>query len=587
MIFTRLATRWNDVGFLGFAVFLYAVPARAAITNPEGNWQLIPPRSAEISSTYAGRGSAVGHLALSDFPGNAAGLIPATADIEYTASPRGITFYLSSDSGFPVLLNRHDRGDLPNVHSETQDVPGYACRQTTTFGFRFRFQSDTRMRFTLLQKIEFISTADVNNCSAYLSAIKEQLAAGTAPQPWPALAASGGIKVHRLQQLQEIDIDYLFHAHRLSPVTTLLPHCTDAPLFSVSPVDLNQINGVVPLGNLNPPGHTFPSPHLYFYLKRDNPANPLDFSAPSVSTPVRAMGGIRVTRVESSEQLSVSPTYSDYTVRYSACREAGGYYHHMPSLDPAFAAMVGPIGSDSCTTYSTGGTTYRNCSKSVSIDVPAGFVLGTAGGDMRANALDVGLRDQRVTLPLNSPAKHPSDLVNVVCAVDYMNDALKVSVQAFLGSYTGDYHRTAAPVCGGVAYDFPGTASGDWFFPGASTDHEDPHLGLVPDNTNPMLRSFSVGTSIASVPSGTYSFAPNPDSASLVNRAFELVAPGSVYCYESLGFVSGGSVGPPMARIMFLDMPDPTHLRIGSTSGVSSCGAPPFLMPADAVAFER
>ena len=137
-------------------------------------------------------------------------------------------------------------------------------------------------------------------------------------------------------------------------------------------------------------------------------------------------------------------------------------------------------------------------------------------------------------------------------------------------------------------YDVAGTGSGAWFFPGASTEHDDPHLALVPDYANPDLLSFSVGTSIASLPTGVYSYAPAADPGSLVNRRFDLVVPGQVYCYESLGFVSGGTLMPFFSgRIILLDMPDAMHLRVASMTGFSTCGAGPFVMPPDAATFVR
>jgi hypothetical protein len=579
--------------FLGFVAFglAHTAAADSKLSNPEGNWQLTAPASVVLSARYErGGGGKTGSLALADFPaesGNAAGLIPATANIEYQPSPAQITFHLSTGTSFLVALDKHGAGLAPQAHSETSAVPGYACIQKTSFDLGFKFSSDVKLVFTLLQRIEFVSTGATGNCADYLAGVATQLDAGTAPALWSLFAASGGIKVKKLPELKELDLSYAFAGLRLSPVTTLLPHCTDAPLFSIAPVDLTQVLGVVPLGNFNPPGHTLPTPHSYYYLKRANPANALDWSVPSVATPARAMGDVRITRVESSESLSSVPPYTDYTIRYSGCREVDGYYHHLSSLDPAFAGLVGPIDPSACETYATGGVTFRRCFKDVAIDVGAGYVLGTAGGNMQANALDVGMRDQRVTLAYISPTKHASDATRTVCATNYMAPALRLTVEGMFGSYAGDYHRTAAPVCGGVMHDVAGTASGDWFFPGASTDHDDPHLALTPNNINPAFSTFSVGTSVASLPTGVYSFAPAVDPAASVNRSFDAVVPGAVYCYEALGSFVAAGLESPVARIIFLDMPDSAHVRIASTGGVSSCGTGPFVMPAVAAIFER
>src|SRR5262250_950870 len=36
-------------------------------------------------------------------------------------------------------------------------------------------------------------------------------------------------------------------------------------VFSQSPLDPSVISSITPLGNLNPPGHTLPTNHIYFF----------------------------------------------------------------------------------------------------------------------------------------------------------------------------------------------------------------------------------------------------------------------------------------------------------------------------------
>src|SRR5262249_48230566 len=210
-----------------------------------------------------------------------------------------------------------------------------------------------------------------------------------------------------------------------------------------------------------------------------------------------------------------------------------------------------------CNTYSTGGVTVTQCRKTLSLDISAGFSLGTAGGTIRANALDVGMRDQRVTLDFISPAKYPPDRIHTVCAADYMEPSLKAAVESKLGNFSATVHRIRPPLCGEIMYDVAGTASGDWFAVGESTDHEDPHLALVPDNVQPNLLTFSVGTSVPSLSTGTFVFAPSLVPGTFVNQPFNSVTPAAVYCYGPIP--SGG-----VQRIIFLEMTDSTHLRIAS-----------------------
>ena len=503
------------------------------LSNPEGNWQLTPPTTAVLKTFYATEQAngahGKGRLLLSTFPGtagNIVGVVPPTVNIEYQPSPRQIRLYISDSDFFVIPIDSHGRGQA-EVDTRSEVVSGYACTQTTTLSIVVDFKSDTSMDFVVLQEIEFVSSAGTGNCTDYLATVKAQLEAGTATQPWIAFAESGGLKTRRLETLREIDLTYEFTGVRLSSTTTLLPHCTATPQLNLSPVDLAQVNGVVPLGNLNPPGHTFPTPHLYFYLKRTNPLDPLDFSFPSVSTPLHAPGNIRVHQVRRSE-YSTGPLpadhWSDYSIDYGVCRELTGYFHHVTTLSPEFETLVGPIGSEACETYSTGGVTVTQCHKNVSLDIGSGFVLGTAGGTLRANALDVGMRDQRVTLGLISAAKYP-DRVHTVCAADYMEPVVKAAVESKLGNFSGTIQRTVPPVCGGIMFDIAGTASGDWFAVGASTDNEDPHLALVPDNVNPNFLTFSVGTSVPSLGTGAFLFTPSLVPGSFVNQPFNLVTP--------------------------------------------------------------
>src|SRR5262249_52499765 len=251
------------------------------LADPEGYWQLTPPTIADLIAFYSNKqnnpgGSGLGEhsnglIVLSSFPadaGNVVGVVPPTVNIEYHESPRQITLYFSESDSFVVPLDDHGRGQA-DVHSQSQSVPGYACTEASTFSFAFEFKSDTSMSFVVLEKIEFVSAASSGNCSDYLASVRAQLESGTATQPWISCALSGGLKTKKLERLNEIELTFAFTGVRLSTTTTLLPHCgATTALLNTSPVDLTQVTGVVPLGNLNPSGHTFPSPHFYFYLRR-------------------------------------------------------------------------------------------------------------------------------------------------------------------------------------------------------------------------------------------------------------------------------------------------------------------------------
>lgn len=311
-------------------------------------------------------------------------------------------------------------------------------------------------------------------------------------------------------------------------VSSDLSACGSAELFTALPMALADLRGLVPLGNLNPSGHTFPTDHLYFYIRL---ADPSDNSSGPASVNVYAPGDVRITQVAATEYLSAEPSYTDYTLTFYSCDELHAYFGHMQSLSSSLSTQVGSLTSD-CETYSTGGANFRSCSKTVSIDVTAETLLGTAG---RAGqlALDFGAYDSRITsTALVSQDRFTTSYPYAVCPIDYFSASLKSDLEARFSSYTGETQRTTAPVCGEVGQDVSGTAQGIWFLPNTAVYPEDPHLVLAHDNVTPSIAVFSMGTSLTGVSSGIYTF--TPVDSGFVDRDFSSVTvDGNRYCYET------------------------------------------------------
>ncbi len=251
-----------------------------------------------------------------------------------------------------------------------------------------------------------------------------------------------------------------------------IPECqADAPLFEVSPLRVSDIQGINPLGNLNPPGHTFPSQHLYFYIRRENPTD--DRSSP-VSVPVFAPGHMWITSVEAAEYPSASPPFTEYSLYFSPCNQVSGYFHHVQTLTDDLLDRIGIYDVGRCDTdASTGDQTRRVCKKSLMIEVQAGELIGTAG-DRGSLAMDFGMRDGRVpALAYANSSRHYSnrsgfDQFHLVCAVDYYRPDVRDQLRARLGDHFGGKPRTIEPICGEVEQDEPGTAQGNWYKPGTA-----------------------------------------------------------------------------------------------------------------------
>lgn len=345
-------------------------------------------------------------------------------------------------------------------------------------------------------------------------------------------------------------------------------------IFSVSPIALNDVVGWVPLGNLNPPAHTFPTNHQYLY--HTNPGGGVLHSVAVV-----APGNITVTRARSTTYSSDG--HSDYSLDFTACREVSGNFGHIATIDASLASQLGPF-DQGCNSYSPEpGLTVTSCgSKKVSIALAAGAPIGTAGGTPGVYGIDFGLWDTRVTATVfanpsqwSTSSDHLDDY-HVVAASDYFAEPMRSAVAARLGSGDGTQLRTVAPLGGTIAVDLAGTAQGYWFKPGQPHFPESPHLAFVPDNVNPTRMVLSIGTSQPGIPSGGWSFLPA--SSGLVNRApASITADGQLRCAD---LVAG--------RIALLQLTGAAALRVETRGPGTSCAAQlPWSFSAQAVDYQR
>ena len=350
-----------------------------------------------------------------------------------------------------------------------------------------------------------------------------------------------------------------------------IPSCGDKKeLFTVSHIPILELQNIVPLGSLNPPGHTFPTNHLYFHLKG------FTGSQSESNAPVIAPGAMWITRIGSSEYTMNGRQIKDYKMDFTVCKEVRGYFIHLTSLSEKLLQGFGQPGN--CNEYDTGGIHYKNCGKdfqSSPISVEGGESIGTAGGSS-----DFGLADLRTQeLVYANLERWYEDPLHRVCPLDYFTADVGSQLKSLLGS--SDTKRTAEPTCGEVAQDKPGTAQGVWFVKGTiNTYPEDPHISLVHGNINPLKGVFSVGTSLFSLDSGTYYF--KPKDSGFVNRDFKDVKPdGNIYCYDSLTQRFGEQVS---VRII-IKLTSSTTLRIEKQSG--ECGNGPWSLTSNYVDFER
>jgi len=264
--------------------------------------------------------------------------------------------------------------------------------------------------------------------------------------------------------------------------------------------------------------------------------------------------------IEHIERKETQGEGTDYTVRFALCDELRGYFHHMGTVDPAILDRTGRFRH--CETYSTADQTITRCEASPNLWVEAGTTLGTVGF---YGTLDFGLDDRRRELSFANPERF-TEFLWAACPFDYYRDPPRADLEALLGAWDGSERRTAEPVCGQVAWDIPGYASGSWVLADAPPDAfvEEYGVALVRDNVDPTRGAFSLGNVGTLADGSVLHFAP--ETSGVVNRRFEDVRAGAgVHCYDGWG--GGGH--------MLIEMVDEATLRL-EFFGSGSCGFGPW-----------
>jgi hypothetical protein len=349
-------------------------------------------------------------------------------------------------------------------------------------------------------------------------------------------------------------------------------------LYSALPVAATNIQGWVPLGAQNPPGHTFPTDHQYIYLK--------SFGQPGGAQPVEVYAPANVTIVGARRSTyNGLPSSTDYSIMFSACRETRVEFGHIRTIAPAILARI-PAFDQGCNTYSPApGSSVTACwTKSADIRVTAGELIGTTAG------LDLWMFDARVAaIQYANNARWGGmtsgfDHFHVVPFSDYYTEPTRTTVQGILGSFDGKIRRTIPPLGGTIATDVAGTVQGAWFFGSEPTYPESPHLAINPDNVQPDLINVSMGTSGGTIPPGLRRMIPSTGGPYNRHPSQITVASG-IQCWDLSNQYDPGSPG-----IALIQLVDATTLKIeGKMNPGTTCAgtAQPFALTSAAVTYKR
>ena len=306
--------------------------------------------------------------------------------------------------------------------------------------------------------------------------------------------------------------------------------CQDQP-FTEYPVEMSRLKTITPLGNLNPPGHTYPTDHMYFSC--DNMLYPDGFE-------IYSPGAIIINKISKVEYnpAQVMGVTEDFTIDFAVCSKIDGRFGHVNNISTFLSDRTGEFGEefgDTVSVYEIDGRIYTDYEKRVNIKVPAGQLLGRAG---ISGGYDFWLKDTRVNLVwVNTDISQYFQ--HTVCPLDYFTTDLKTNMTAKLVNWDG------SPVfptgyCGKIDFDVPNTAQGiwqrdDW----VNENAQEGGLALVYSNFNASEGAISIGNADNSTwDKQVYLF--NPATSGFMNRQFDQVTnDGNIYYYFCYGFESG------------------------------------------------
>jgi len=273
-------------------------------------------------------------------------------------------------------------------------------------------------------------------------------------------------------------------------------------VFTYSPIPHEQVRRIVPLGNLNPPGHTLPTDHMYFYT-----AYPDDLPHPDPATKHT------VVAPAAGYVLYVLQPENDYKIMIK-CTNSFFYYLDHLLLAPGIVA---------------------------GITVQAGQVLGTSSGPY---AIDFGAFDLRKTLPgfVNIDRYHLQTR-HAVSPLAYYGHFLRGHLDMRVIRMGEDKH-------GKIDFDRDGFLVGNWFLAGVPVDQTDTpenwtkHLSFCRDVADPSIVRVSIGGQWAQSMNRAWAANPlDPDPATVTppsgKKVYRLYNRGGLLKTPSFGFHEG------------------------------------------------
>ncbi|MEM3452419.1 MAG: hypothetical protein QW835_02170 [Candidatus Hadarchaeum sp.] len=281
--------------------------------------------------------------------------------------------------------------------------------------------------------------------------------------------------------------------------------------FTFSPVEIDLIKYIIPLGNLVPPAHTLPTDHIYFVYGGAKS----DVFAPT-----------------SGKVLEIRPSGPDDNQIIIGVSSSFSYY-----LDHVIVDEKIKVGD------------Y----------VDAGQRLGNLAPP---TALDLGVLNKDLINPFVNPQRYSSKGIHGDKPLQYFVEPIKTQLYSMVATTGEDKNGT-------FCSDVPGKLIGNWFYENIppevlnTSEFEEYAIAFVYSNYDPSQVMISIGSEMVGLPPAAYKAeGPPPES----------VAPSSgkvaykLYSFQcGWPFNYGGRVG-----ILIVEMLDENTLRVEAFSDVVS-----------------
>jgi hypothetical protein len=353
------------------------------------------------------------------------------------------------------------------------------------------------------------------------------------------------------------------------------PACAQYPLTHLV-TDLDSLDSITPQGFMQPGAHAMPVPHMYYNTGEPTGSikDPNGVPYRSEIVDVYAPADMVLRGLVRQEIQREGARYAETMMAFSVCDRLWFFTAHIDNVPAEFTAAAKASPRQRCQQAGQTADTQDCFYEYLRLPVAAGTKIGTSSG--RAHGFDFGFTDatKPVAGKLDPGAFSPRWAAGV-CHVEYYAPDLRSRIQAKVDGDNG---------CGQLVSDVAGTASGMWLAEGKRqmSQVEDYHIALAKHWADKGKWGVSIGNyaEIPGVPSGFYELTP---ASSGNNRAFSLVKPGEVVCYDRLVLRRGMVPGPTIYLSMTTGSME--KLQIVGTTGACPSGS--LAMPSGAKTFER